>query len=73
MAEEDKTAAPKTRKLPGKRKTATLDLAVPEGFDVDRFWQVRDASKLRGNLDVEIEKGNEVFVITVRGPKKTSD
>lgn len=77
MAEDNKVvekkAAPVTRKLPGKRKTAVLDLAVPEGFEVERSWQVRDPSKLKDNLDGELQKKNEVFVITVRGPRKTED
>lgn len=73
MAEEKKAEAPVTRKLTAKRKTATLDLAVPEGFEVERSWQVRDASKLKDALDAELQKKNEVFVITVRGPKKAAD
>jgi len=78
MVEEDKPAAPApaapvTRKLTGKRKTATLDLPVPEGYEVERSWQVRDVSKLKENLEAEVRKKNEVFVITVRGARKSGD
>lgn len=78
MEKEKKEAAPApaqpaTRKLTVKRKTATLDLSVPEGFEVERSWQVRDASKIRESIDAELAKKNELFVITVRPARQEED
>ena len=63
-------AQPATRKLSVKRKSATLDLNVPEGFEVERSWQVRDVKKVKESIDVELAKKNELYVITIRGPRK---
>lgn len=71
--EEKKPVQPATRKLTVKRKTATLDLSVPEGYEVERSWQVRDAKKVKESVDLELGKKNELFVITVRGPRKEED
>ena len=63
-------AQPATRKLTVKRKSATLDLNVPEGYEVEKSWQVRDVKRVKEAIDVELAKKNELFVITVRGAKK---
>jgi len=79
MMEPQKKAAPAaaqpaaTRKLTAKRKTATLDLSVPEGYEVDRSWQVRDPQRIRESIDVELGKKNELFVITVRPARQEED
>jgi hypothetical protein len=64
---------PTTRKLTVKRKTATLDLSVPEGYEVERSWQVRDVLKIRETIDAELVKRNELFVITVRPARQEED
>jgi hypothetical protein len=64
------TAKPATRKLSGKRKSATLDLNVPEGYEVEKSWQVRDVKRVKESIDAELAKNNELYVITIRGPKK---
>ena len=67
---EAPVTAPAPKKAAPKRKTATLDLQVPEGYEVDKSWQVKDITNLKGVLETELAKKNEVFVITVRGARQ---
>jgi len=62
-----------TRKLSVKRKTATLDLSVPAGYEVEKSWQVKDAKKVKDTVAVELAKKNELFVITIRGPREEEE
>lgn len=64
---------PATRKLSTKKKTATLDLSVPLGYEVEKSWQAKDASKVLDQLSVELAKKNELFIITIRGPREEEE